>query len=246
MSFVNPLPTTAAPQGWPTSLHWTPEWAALLDPVHPACVFVYSEGRSSQWNPFEADAVAALVRLLHSRLAAGPAGEREPSTGAILPTPTTTYQEVDFWARGVGIVTPHRAQQALIIARLRHVFSGAGLDPSLIRDAVDTVERFQGQQRDVIIASYALGDNDAIRDEDEFLMSLNRFNVMVSRARAKMILLVTQEVVNHLADDLDVLRESRLIKTFAETFCDQYRPMTLGHLVSGGPELVEGVFKYRA
>jgi len=33
----------------------------------------------------------------------------------------------------------------------------------------------------VIIASFALGDPDAIQDEDEFLMSLNRFNVMASR-----------------------------------------------------------------
>jgi hypothetical protein len=46
---------------------------------------------------------------------------------------------------------------------------------------VDTVERFQGQERDVIVASYALGDPDAIGDEDEFLMSLKRFNVMSSR-----------------------------------------------------------------
>jgi hypothetical protein len=35
-------------------LHWTPEWAELLDPAWPAACFVYEEGRSSQWNRFEA------------------------------------------------------------------------------------------------------------------------------------------------------------------------------------------------
>lgn len=243
IQFADPVPDAAAPADWPADLHWTPEWAALLNPGQPISTFVYSEGRSSQWNRFEADAVAALVYLLHNRLSQGLLNEIDPVTGVAMAGDAAPYADQDFWDRGVGIVTPHRAQQALIVARLRHVFAVRQCDSTLIRDAVDTVERFQGRQRDVIIASYALGDNDAIRDEDEFLMSLNRFNVMVSRARAKMILLVTQEVVNHLADDLDVLRESRLLKTFAETFCDQTRPMTLGHITDAGVQHVEGVFK---
>jgi len=49
---------------------------------------------------------------------------------------------------------------------------------------VDTVGRFQGQQRDVIITPFASDDQEAIQDEDQFLISLNRFNVMTSSARA--------------------------------------------------------------
>jgi hypothetical protein len=76
-------------------------------------------------------------------------------------------------------------------------------------------------------------------------MSLNRFNVMASRARAKLIVLVSQEVVDHLSTDLETLRSSRLLKVFAETFCNQARPMTLGWCAGGGMQLAPGTFRYR-
>ena len=64
----------------------------------------------------------------------------------------------------------------------------------------------------MILGTFALGDPDAIRDEEAFLFSLNRFNVMASRARAKLVVLVSREIVDHLPHDLDLLRESRLLK----------------------------------
>jgi superfamily I DNA and/or RNA helicase len=67
---------------------------------------------------------------------------------------------------------------------LQQVFEPLGASNQLVRDSMDTVEQFQGQQRDVSIGSFASGDQDDSQDEDEFLMSLNRFNVMTSSARA--------------------------------------------------------------
>ena len=243
LDILAPFPATE-PAGWPQSLFWTQEWATLLEPDAPLCCYVYPEGRSSQWNPFEADSVAALAYLLYGRLGGQLLNERDLS-GAVIPAAHSPYSMAEFWQRGIGIVTPHRAQQALIVARLQQLFGPLGAPNEMIRDAVDTVERFQGQQRDVIIASFALGDQDAIKDEDEFLMSLNRFNVMTSRARAKLITLVTQEVVNHLSGELDVLRQSRLLKVFVESFCSNSRPMSLGHIVSNAVIQVDGVFKWR-
>ncbi len=43
---------------------------------------------------------------------------------------------------------------------------------------------------------------------------------MASRPRAKLVVLASQEVINHLPGDIDVMRESRLLKYFAETFLD--------------------------
>jgi DNA replication ATP-dependent helicase Dna2 len=233
------------PPGWPANLVWTPEWAAFLDAHEPVSCFVYKEGRSSQWNQFEADAISALVWLLHSRTGNQLRHERD-RTGALIPASGQAYSVEQFWSKGIGIVTPHRAQQALIISQLQHIFPH---DPTqAIRGAVDTVERFQGQQRDIILATFALGDRDAISDEDEFLLSLNRFNVMASRARAKLIVFVSQEVVDHLSSDMDVLRGSALLKTFAETFCSHSRPVQLGYFPNATPQqprLVPGLFRWR-
>lgn len=245
LDLLTRLPTTTAPPpNWPPHLYWTPEWSELLNPAQPCSVFVYDEGRSSQWNPFEADAVASLVWLISGCLSSQLANELDPS-GVQMPASTSLYSMTEFWSHGVGVVTPHRAQQALVVSGLQRLF-GAVVSPGTIRESVDTVERFQGQQRDVMFATFALGDPDAISDEDEFLLSLNRFNVMASRARAKLIVLVSRQVVDHLSADPDVLRGSALLKTFVETFCANSRPMTLGYN-SGtlGPQTRPGEFRWR-
>jgi DNA replication ATP-dependent helicase Dna2 len=232
-----------APPGWPEELYWTPEWNTFLDPTLPTVCFTYPEGRSSQWNHFEADAVCALAWLLNSRIETQLANELSP-TNELLPTTGVACSAQEFWSRGIGVVTPHRAQMSLIVAKLQNIFAGQEVEPQWIRDAVDTVERFQGQQRDVIIGTFALGDPDAIRDEEEFLLSLNRFNVMASRARAKLIVFVSQEVINHLSNDIDVLKNSRLLKAYAETYCSQNQLMELGHLTNSGLQVKTGSFRW--
>jgi DNA replication ATP-dependent helicase Dna2 len=241
LRYHTPLPT-AEPANWPSSLWWTPEWARLLDPATSAVCFVYPDGRSSQWNAFESGVVCSLVTMLHDYLATRLDGDEPPS--ATLPDRVAprdrAYTPTEFWERAVGIVTPHRAQQGHIVAQLQELFSSRGSTVASIRSAVDTVERFQGQQRDVMIASFALGDVDQIREEDEFLMSLNRFNVMASRARAKLVVLVSQELVDHLANDIDTLRASRLLKFYANAYCAPLCPMTLGVKEDGVVRLVAG------
>lgn len=212
MRLETPLPA-AAPAHWPGNLAFGAELAQLLDPSRPISAFIYPEGRSSQWNEFEAQTVAALLWMLRGHLGVGLDGDPQATSAGL-------HRAASFWTEAVGVVTPHRAHKALVVSKLQALFEPLGDDGKLIRNAVNTVERFQGQQRDVIIASYALGDPDAIADEDEFLLSLNRFNVMASRPRAKLVVLASQEVINHLPGDLEVMRDSRLLKYFAETFLD--------------------------
>jgi hypothetical protein len=133
---------------------------------------------------------------------------------------STTYGTETFWQSGVGVVTPHKAQESSIVGHLQQHSEGRA-ENEAIRDAVDTVERFQGQQRDAIVASYAVSDPDLISDEDEFLLGKNRFNVLQSRARAKVIALVSEELIQHLSSDVEVLEESALLKEYAMVFCNE-------------------------
>jgi hypothetical protein len=128
---------------------------------------------------------------------------------------------------------------------LQQVFSRSPEIWPFIRDCVDTVERFQGQQRDIILASFALGDPDAIGNEEDFLLSLNRFNVMASRARAKLVVLVSREVVDHIPDEITTLRGSRLLKTYVESFCETAHPVTLGYKTNMEIRQVPGILKCR-
>ncbi len=78
----------------------------------------------------------------------------------------------------IGIITPYRAQQALIRSLLsEHQQKRQSL-------SVDTVDRFQGGEREVIILSLARSDG-----VTSFLADRKRLNVSLSRARSKLILL---------------------------------------------------------
>ncbi|HEY0078499.1 MAG TPA: ATP-binding protein [Pyrinomonadaceae bacterium] len=235
-----PVPTTKS-HNWPSQLYWSPDWEKFLEPDRPAVCFVYDDKLSSQVNDFEADAVTTLLWLLRGHLTDKLVNERK-SDGTTDRTPSSSHYKVkDFWGRAAGVVTPHRAQMAKIIYRLQQVFPG---DPAeYIRNAIDTVERFQGQQRDVIVASFGIGDPDIIRSEDEFLYSLNRFNVLTSRARAKLIVLVTRSLLEHLSNDVDVLKESRLLKKFAESFCTQHQTIQVGFVKNSKDIKRDGVLR---
>lgn len=104
---------------------------------------------------------------------------------------------------GVGVVVPHRAQKALLRSRLPELADA---------DAIDTVERFQGGERDVIIVACTASDPDYVMAEAEFLLDPQRLNVALSRARKKLIVVAAATVFGTLPTDLDVFQRAALWK----------------------------------
>lgn len=89
----------------------------------------------------------------------------------------------------VAVITPFRRQARLIRNRLQQNPSFDNGD--LHRLIIDTVERMQGQERAVIIVSTAAADSGFLNAIKEFICLPARLNVIVSRAKVKVIVLAS-------------------------------------------------------
>lgn len=85
---------------------------------------------------------------------------------------------VDF-----GIISPYKSQVQLL---RRLIKQSNFLKPLLPQISVNTVDGFQGQERDVILISMVRGNDDG---RIGFLNDLRRMNVAITRARMKLIIL---------------------------------------------------------
>ncbi|CAM3927083.1 DEAD/DEAH box helicase [Deinococcus marmoris] len=208
---------TEAPEGWPQTVTWSPVWYHLLDPDAPVTCVVYEDpALSGQVNDFEVEAASALAWILRRHLGRGALG-RLNAAGEEIECPADLADDQHFWKEGLGVVAPHKAMVSKVAESFRHLFPAA--PAAAVTSAVDTVERFQGQEREVMLAVFGLGDTEMISSEAEFLYDLRRFNVMASRARNKLIVFVTRALLDFMANDKDVLEQSGLLKRFAELYC---------------------------
>lgn len=203
------LPTPAS--GFPGGLPWSPLWLQILDVNKKVLTLLHDDDLSSQSNSFEAKIVAALTWCLRQTVSAELDG-RGAVTHAV-PTPD------QFWGKCIGIVTPHRAQRALVVRELRSIFPSD--PPDLIDSAVDTVEKFQGGQRHTIIVTFGVGDADVIMGEEAFLMQLERTNVAISRAMAKCLVIMPMTLAGHVPHDKRALETAHAIKDYVDEFCNQ-------------------------
>lgn len=215
LQLVQPIErvTTAMPAGLPVSI----AYEQLLRPDRRVAALVHEDPTSSQANELEAGIVAGLAYV--TRLAVA----KELSEGT--ESPVTAYGDDEFFKTGIGIVTPHKAQKALVVRKLLELFPKANLEA--VFESVDTVERFQGGERNTIIVSFGVGDTDIIEGEEEFLLQLERTNVAVSRARAKCIVLMPKSLAYHLPTDEKAAKTSIAIKSYLEEFCSHREPVKI-------------------
>ena len=185
-------------------------WSTVLEPAKPLVAITYPDGMAGQANSFEADCVSSIARLLHESASRDLDGRSDTPEHA-------SWDDESFWTKGLGIVTPHRAQRAQVVQSLLQAFPS--VDPNLIESAVDTVERFQGSERHTIIISFGVGDPDVIRGEERFLLQLERTNVAISRAMAKCVVFLSDEVAYHLPDDRRTAATAHALKGIVDEWC---------------------------
>jgi superfamily I DNA and/or RNA helicase len=91
----------------------------------------------------------------------------------------------------VGVISPYKAQ----VQYLRHLLKrDTFFKPFRSRISVNTVDGFQGQERDIILISLVRA-NEA--GEIGFLHDLRRMNVALTRARMKVIILGDVSTLTH-------------------------------------------------
>jgi len=146
------------------------QWQAVLDPEKPLVFLELDHRNCTVKCHAEAEIVGELVQALM-------AGKVKPAE--------------------IGVVTPYRAQGRLIRNRLRTAMenesSAAG---KAFHDlVVDTVERMQGQEREVMLVSLTTSSLAFAEQLADFYFQPERLNVAITRPRTKLIILGSPRIL---------------------------------------------------
>jgi DNA replication ATP-dependent helicase Dna2 len=155
-------------------LHLSPEptrWDFVLDPDAPAVFLDLCHQNTTVRSRIEAETVVELILSLLMR---------------------------DVSPEDIGVVVPYRAQSRLIRSLLRRIIEDEDTVKKLV---VDTVERMQGQEREVVIVSFATASPKFAAQMAEFLFQPQRLNVAVTRPRTKLIMVGSHNMLS--ADQYD-------------------------------------------
>ena len=149
---------------------------------NPVCLLSTSsqKNRFEMWkgtsctNPLEADLVRGIVEELASSLEDGIV---EGAAGRPL---------------SLAVITPYAAQEALLKMKLSHCYRSSGRFEFSSED-IASVDRFQGDERDVVIASFVRSPAKNLKGGRRsprltFVHDLKRMNVAFSRARRMLIM----------------------------------------------------------
>lgn len=169
----------------------SPWEADLLDPEWPVAIVLHDGPPAATQNPFEADLAARLAGRLADRLN----GVRTPAG-----------LSSEFWRDALAIVSPHRAQNAAI---------RSALTPDLLVNAfVETVDRIQGKERDAVIMSYCVADAEFAVAEADFIFAPERLNVAITRAKTKLIVLVSRRLLEAVPGDQEAMDKAERLREF--------------------------------
>jgi superfamily I DNA and/or RNA helicase len=158
------------------------------------------EGLEEEWLCAALAPEHALVVVEHDEEGSQQSNEFEAALVEEIARAASTHLGLDA-EHGLGVVVPHRAQKALLQKRL----------PELAA-SIDTVERFQGGERDLVVVSATVSDREFARAESGFLLEPRRLTVAVSRPRRKLVVVASRAVFDLIPQDLDAYERGSLWK----------------------------------
>ncbi|KAJ2011868.1 DEAD-box type RNA helicase, partial [Coemansia sp. S85] len=167
-----------------------------------------TDGSHSVFNPFEVDAATQLVFSL-----------------------CKDYPHL-YWKQKIGIITPYKLQLRKLVAKFKQLFGPA------ITDAIEfnTVDGFQGQEKEVIIFSCVRAGGSGVG----FLSDERRMNVGLTRARKSLFVLGNADLLDSSPlwrQMIDDVRTRRLLResTLPLFGCQVRNGATLNNLLSDAP-----------
>lgn len=111
----------------------------------------------------------------------------------------------------IAILTPFRAQVRQIKKSLINLVNYKDFKDDLF---IDTVERIQGQERDIVIFSMATTDPIKAMQRAAFFFNPNRFNVAITRARKKRIVIGHKNLFHLSSNDKDLDDQIAIFRNF--------------------------------
>jgi len=174
--------TAAEPRPLPTDAYTVPTTG--LEAVFgsgSSLVFVCYEGRAHQMvNPIESTISAAIATAVSQTTppskpdgGSTESGGQQPGETSSGESPLEGIQTVDddSLTPSFGVVTPHNAQRGELDMQL---------DTEI---TANTVEKYQGDERDIIAVSATVSDPEFARREERFILNPNRLLVAISRSK---------------------------------------------------------------
>ena len=109
----------------------------------------------------------------------------------------------------IGVVTPYRNQVKTIknkLAKTQGLFSSKSV-------VIETVERMQGQEREMIILSMCSTDEQFIQSMAEFLLQPQRLNVAITRPMTKLIIIGPE-----LSHSINLYQQDKIRTAYIDTY----------------------------
>lgn len=164
--------------------------AEILDSTKPEVLFCHYHESNESRSEFEADLIAEFIE---------------------------EYLNQGVKPDNIAILTPFRAQVRQIKKALMRISNYKEFKDELF---LDTVERIQGQERDIIIFSLATTDPIKAMQRASFFFNPNRFNVAITRAKKKRIVIGHKNLFHISSIDKEL---DKMISNFRDFYNSSYK-----------------------